>query len=484
MEDRRIAIGGIHIESSTFTPYVSDEADFEIRRGRDLLDRYPWIGGASGYERLVAKWIPLVHARALPGGIVSRAFFDSWWKEFFGLLEVAAEKGPIDGVVLDIHGAMSVEGLDDAEGMIAAELRRRLPGTLITAPMDLHGNVSDLLFDSVDLLTCYRTAPHVDTWQTRHRAARHLLCALGASAPLISAKVDVPLLLPGEKTSTRVEPAASLYGAIDSRLSDSVADVSIWMGFPWADEPRCHAAVVAHGSDAAKVRQAAEETAADLWLRARDFDFVGPTDSTEGAIEAALLADAHPFFISDTGDNPGAGGAGDSVVLLEGLLRAGVPALFAALFDPPALARARDLGEGKEGEFRLGGYLSGSSVTLRARVRRLFTNEGAEQAVLEAGNMRIIVSSRRVQYSRASQYEAAGEPLADQRVVAVKIGYLEPDLAEVAAGWVMALSPGAVDQDLLRLGHRRLRPAYPFAEDLHPKLQARMREAGQEPTRR
>lgn len=37
----------------------------------------------------------------------------------------------------------------------------------------------------------------------------------------------------------------------------------------------------------------------------------------------------------------------------------------------------------------------------------------------------------------------------------VKMGYLEPDLSAAAKGWVMALTPGAVDQDLPRRGITR-----------------------------
>jgi hypothetical protein len=47
----------------------------------------------------------------------------------------------------------------------------------------------------------------------------------------------------------------------------------------------------------------------------------------------------------------------------------------------------------------------------------------------------------------------------------VKIGYLEPDLYDMAADWMLMLTPGGVDQDLLRLGHHRLTaPTHPFHE--------------------
>ncbi|MDO5724254.1 MAG: M81 family metallopeptidase [Flaviflexus sp.] len=467
MSTLRIAIGGIHIESSTFTPYVSGAEDFTVLRGTELLGRYPWIGGADPEGEFAdVQWVPLVHARALPGGVVSREFFESWHADFFDRLAAAHAEAPIDGVLFDIHGAMTVQDMRDAEGMIAAEITEMLPEAMIAAPMDLHGNVSPRLFAATDILTCYRTAPHVDTWETRLRAARELCGALRAGRRPAKARVAVPILLPGEQTSTSVEPAASIYRSIDELVGPGVHDVSVWMGFPWADEPRCHAAVVAYGDDERAVGQAAGEMAGRLWAAAEEFSFVGPTATVPRAIELAREASDHPFIISDTGDNPGAGGTGDSPAVLHALLDAEMPALFAALFDPVSVARARELGEGGVGVFCLGGR------EIEGRVLRCFDSEGVESAVVQAGQVRVIATAKRTQYARANQYEAAGEPLEAQSIIVCKIGYLEPDLAAAARGWVMALSSGAVDQDLLRIGHRNLSaPLFPFHRGFVPELE-------------
>src|SRR5690606_5441981 len=116
--------------------------------------------------------------------------------------------GPLDGVFLDLHGAMSVVGTDDAEGDLVAAIREVVgPEPMLSASMDLHGNVSEVLAREVDLLTCYRMAPHEDAWETKNRAARNLVQTLETGVTPVRAWVKVPILLPGEKTSTRVEPA-------------------------------------------------------------------------------------------------------------------------------------------------------------------------------------------------------------------------------------------------------------------------------------
>ena len=56
----------------------------------------------------------------------------------------------------------------------------------------------------------------------------------------------------------------------------------------------------------------------------------------------------------------------------------------------------------------------------------------------------------------------------------VKIGYLVPELYQIQKGWLMALTPGGVDQDLIRLPYKRLeRPIFPLDQDMDtPNLKA------------
>src|SRR5699024_4436908 len=134
--------------------------------------------------------------------------------------------------------------------------------------------------------------------------------------------LQVPVLLPGEKTSTRLDPAKSLYGRIpEIEERDGILDASIWVGYAWADEPRCQAAVVVMGDDRAAIAEAAEDLARRYWQARDEFVFVGPTATLGEALDEALAEGApRPFVISDSGDNPTAGGAGDVSWSLTGLL--------------------------------------------------------------------------------------------------------------------------------------------------------------------
>ncbi len=122
---------------------------------------------------------------------------------------------PLDGLYLAMHGAMNVEGMDDAEGDWIAAARAVVgPACLVAASYDLHGNVSQRIVDQLDIFAAYRTAPHIDVRETMLRAWSMLVDAVkGGPRPGV-AWAKVPVLLPGERTSTEDEPAKGLYEAL------------------------------------------------------------------------------------------------------------------------------------------------------------------------------------------------------------------------------------------------------------------------------
>jgi microcystin degradation protein MlrC len=477
--NERIGIGGIHIECSTFTPRLSTVDDFVVRRGSELLARYAFT------RQDAVEWVPLVHARAVPGGPVDP---DSYRRLRDELVDRLRGSGPLDGMVLDIHGAMHVPGYDDVEADLAAAVRAAVgPSCLVSCATDLHGSVTEALVRQVDLITAHRLAPHDDEWETRERAARVLLDCLRRRVRPVRAWVRVPVLLPGEKTSTLVEPARGLWGSLaDVERVPGVLDAAIWVGYAWADEPRSSAAVVVTGTDEEIVLAQARRLAERYWAERARFTFVGPTGTAAEAIEAGVRATERPFVISDSGDNPTAGGAGDVPYLLERLLAreefasGALSAVYASIADPAAVRECAAARTGGSVEVHLGGRLDtrhGTPARVSGRVEALVDDPaGGLVAVLASGGVRVIVTSRRRPYHLISDYTRLGIHPQGMDMVVVKIGYLEPELRRLARGWMIALTPGGVDQDLVRLGHRRLtRPLYPFDPDMStPDLTPRL----------
>lgn len=255
----RIGIAGIAIESSTFSPHRADLDSFTITRGEALLERYAFLAPGSPLRRR-AEWVPLMHASSLPGGPVLPETYDVLRQEIVDRLEAVPD---LDGLFLDIHGAMSVLDRCDVEADLVGAIRGVLgDGPMISASMDLHGNVSRALVEQLDLITCYRMAPHEDAWETRERAATNLVDRLASGGRPQKAWVQVPVLLPGEKTSTRIEPAAGIYAQVgDVADLEGVLDAAVWVGYAWADEPRNQAAIVVTGDDTDVIRTGAHRLA-------------------------------------------------------------------------------------------------------------------------------------------------------------------------------------------------------------------------------
>ncbi|AIO19458.1 hypothetical protein KQ51_01582 [Candidatus Izimaplasma bacterium HR1] len=469
----RIVVGGIHIESTTFTSYISSRSDFRIKKGNELLESYPWFNNKIYNCELV----PLINARAIPGGYVCKEFYGEWLNEFTTLLISEMSKGEIHGVLLDVHGAMSVQGMIDVEGELAHTIREIVgPEVIISTTMDLHGNVSDKLFKASDLLTCYRTAPHIDTNETRQRAFENLLLVLNRSDDkLVKAKIDMPILLPGEKTSTEVEPGKTLYKKIEEVcLNERIIDAAIWMGFPWADQERCHASIVVTGKDESTVRNEIRKLSEYFWQIKDDFKFVGPTSSPDDAIKIALSSEITPYFISDTGDNPGAGGSGDLNIMLRKFLEIcntqniTKRILFSSIFDRKVIDSVYKYKIGEEVKLSLGGNVDpefAEPLKIKAKVLRFFNGGIAGKcAIIGIDNIEVIVTENRYQYGTLNAYRIAGiNEFSEYDIIVVKMGYLEPDLSNGAKDWIMALSNGAVNQDLLNIEYKYIRkPLYPF----------------------
>ncbi|HXD78184.1 MAG TPA: M81 family metallopeptidase [Puia sp.] len=484
----RIAIAGLGIESSTFSPATSDEAAFHARYGDSVYTIYPFMANDSPL-RARAVWIPAIVGHALPGGAVTREAYESLMRKTLDSLRAHL---PYDGLFFDIHGAMSVVGLDDPEGDMITRIRGVVGRkTIISTSMDLHGNVSERLARQTDLITDYRMAPHEDAMQTKERAVRDLLGRLesGKGKPAYKAFVPIPVLLPGEKTSTRIEPAKTVFGRIDSTLaSDGIVDGGIWVGYPWADEPRNHAVAVVTGDDREKVARAAETLARRFWDARRGYAFVAPTRTWNECLDSALHSTRHPFFISDMGDNPTAGGAGDVTWTLNQLLarpefkKAGGPSLiYASIPGPDLVAQAAKVGVGGHVDGYAGAVVDSRyspPAHLAGKVESIATGDkdAVIETVIRVGSLHVIVTQKRKPYHHELDFTRLGLHPRKTDIVVVKIGYLEPELYAMRADWIMALTPGGVDQDIMHLTYRRIeRPMFPFDQDMKdPDLSARM----------
>ena len=320
---------------------------------------------------------------------------------------------------------------------------------------------------------------------------------VGAQRP-VKAWIPIPVLLPGEQTSTRLEPAKSLYAQVPLvEQTEGVLDAAIWVGYAWADQPRDQAVTVVTGWDEAAVAAGAERLARAFWDVREDFVFVAPTGTFEECLDAALAPGAaKPYFVSDSGDNPTAGGSGDVTWGLAQLLAHpafatpdGPTVVYASVPGPAAVATAVAAGIGATVTVTAGAEVDdvhAGPVTMTGRVHavRHGDRDAGTEVVLQVGSVSVILTTRRKPYHHEHDFTDLDLAPRDADLVVVKIGYLEPELFAMAADWMLALTPGGVDQDLLRLGHHRIeRPVFPYDREFPtpPDLSARIVPPSNEP---
>jgi microcystin degradation protein MlrC len=465
----RIAIGGIAVECCTFSPLLTRLEDFSITRGDDLLALYPFLSHHANVE-----FVPVVRARATPGGAVERSAYAVLKHEF---LEGLRRGMPWDGIYLDLHGAMFVDGMQDAEGDWIASVREVVgPDCLIAASYDLHGNVSARVVNHLDILTAYRTAPHVDVEETRTRAVRLLISSLQEEVRPTLGFVPVPLLLPGERAMTTAEPARTLYDGLSKMMAQfELLDASLLIGYAWADEPRVGASVITVGSDPKYALDAAKHIASICWKHRSGFDFgmkTGSVDECIGWAQAATQTSI-PVFISDAGDNITGGGVGDVPFVLGQMLLAGVrDAVYAALFDPESVGLCFEAGDDAQVDLALGGKIDrqhGQPLHVSGRVVLLDDHDPHNrQVVLQVEGIRVVVTEQRMPFITLDQFEKLRIDVKSTQIVVVKLGYLFPELADIASHAFLAASPGAINPSVESLAYLHLlRPIYPLDEHMH-----------------
>jgi microcystin degradation protein MlrC len=485
----RVLTGGFSHESNSFNPIITGEEDFIVSAGTEITEqsvfsRHSSAGIIETLKKNGVEVVPTVLARAVPNGVVSRAFYE---KIKAGLLQAAREalkEGPIDGVCLALHGSMKVEGDLCAEGDFCGALREIIPGIPFTAALDMHATITPDLLKAVDAFAGYKTAPHIDSFETGVLAADMLLKTLNTGKRLYTARISVPVMIAGEKSETAAEPMASLIEACKRLENDTAAGVlaaSLLLGFPWADcEYNAVTVLVSafeENKDAAD--KAARELAEQFWRRRKEFSFRSEYYNTRESLSAAYAAvekGERPVFVSDSGDNPTAGAAGDATEVLEEILRTSnrleklpTPLLYSGFYDAPAAAACVKAGEGAEIAVTLGGNwdkINGKKIPLTVKVEKITRDYGpykSDLVLVSCRNLLISVTSKHIGFGDENLLPALGINAADYCLLVVKLGYLEPCFRSIARRAILATSSGCSNEVLETIPYKKVRrPIYPL----------------------
>lgn len=492
----RIAIAGISHEALNTSPLPTTLEHFKVWRGQEILQGEsgfsPYAAGAATAAMVAPKYasltqmmddlgaepVPILHANGLaPSGTVEQSVYLNLRDE---IVDGIQQAGPLDGICLILHGALLVENIWSGETDLVRAIRAVAGNDiLISARFDLHGNLTEEFANKTDIWTVYRTAPHRDAPQTLERAMTLLAhCIRGGHRPR-PVFIRVPMILPGEKATTEVEPMKSLLElAVEIGQQPGILTAEILVGFGWADAAYSSSSVVVIAEDDIHLphaRRQAKRLAQAMWDQRHNFTFDQEVaQSADEAIELALAAGEKCVFIADSGDNPTAGTPGDVPHFLSRLLAKSVPdAVVAGIPDNAAARICFEAGVGATVSLSLGGKLDsqhGAPEEVTGVVERLYQpgpdSSDAAIATVRVGGVLVLVTDRRTFFSTLNDFRKAGvEPL-DHKVVVVKLGYLMPELRDAAPREILALTPGYSDMDFTRLPYNYVtRPIFPLDEE-------------------
>lgn len=488
----RIAIGGLIHESSTCVDTQTTRRNFEqdrgIYRGQELLECYRGTnvctgGFLEGAEQLGFEPVPLLRAAAFPGGVICRQDYEELKAEFLELLRVAeAADGPVDGALLDLHGAMVVDGIPDGDGDFVAAVREYLgPDRPIMITQDLHGNHTPLRVQSCNALIGFDTFPHVDMAERGREAAELIVRTIrGEIAPAMVLK-QLPMFWTTTCQVTARPPMIEVMQRVhELEQRDGILSVTIATGFPWADVPDVGASiiVVADG-DRGKAQAAADELAGWIWQQRQRW--YSPPVTVRDALAQGKEVGKYPLILADHADNTGGGSPGDSTEVLQAFLDMKLEkALLLYLVDPAVAEQAHAAGVGKKISVSLGGKshpAQGEPVQAEAEVKSLsqgrFSYDGPMYAGLQ-GNMgrsawlqidgvSVVVVSAREQPFCMAFARSLGIDVPAMKYIALKSAAHFRAAFEPIAGNIINVDAQAIHtHDFRRLKYtRRTRPVFP-----------------------
>ena len=493
----KVAIGSFVTETHSFSSDLTglecfkqciwDEAEqlVDAQRGARGDVGGAVVGGYIDYAE-ANGWdiVPLMAAGAWPSGPIPQ----DTYAEIKRCFEKELKKLPedVDGILLHLHGAAVVEGLDDAEGDFLCFVRSFVKDEMpIVVILDLHANVSDLMIEKADAIFGYDTYPHFDVYEREQEAAAFLEKMVKGEVKPYMFRAQPPLLLPAILTLTDTEHMKKLMARANYWESiENVENVAVFCGYYGSDKYETGASCVVITNDDAELAEKAAKDVADLFWELRD-DFMFDMMPIEDAINTVTSNEGLWAFMDEC-DDPLGGGASDGTYLLKALMDASVrPAGISVIKDPEIARKAWDVGVGGTVKGLLGAKTDkfhGEPVEINAKVVKLsdaeipisiddttVTQSVGKIAVLDQDGIFIVVVEYKGAFESINIFDIMGIDARDLKVVVLKgaSGALKEVFGEYLSGYVYPASKGITNPDVTKIGEFKKirRPIYPLDKD-------------------
>lgn len=482
----RILTGTMMHETNTFNTVPTTFADFRPIYGDDLFrhtfyeDNSEATGGIMKVLRAEGvEIIPTLHVFPFVSGII----VDEAYRETKRIiLEAVAAAGKLDGICFCLHGSMYTHAVEDPEGDLMSAIRELVgPDLPIVCALDMHATVTDELVRRVNALTVFRTAPHIDRFDTGVRAADLLLKIIRQKLNVVTVSAKLPILVAGEHSMTTVDPMKELIHLLYRKNHlINVLNADYVVGYPWADTPHHSVRTIVSGEaqHAGELMDVASELAQQIWDRRHEFTYSFEAHPLDEALDVALAETARPVIISDTGDNPTAGASADNALVLNRLLERNIEdALIAVFVDRTSYERCVAAGVGAKLELQLGRkepyVLEPYPVAVEVLAIRTGLRDSkrirvsSDAAIAKAKGVTIIIAEERMAvYDPDYLYKLGLEPK-QFRIIVIKNGYQSPPYQALAAKSLFALTPGHTNITLTEIEYKRApRPIFPLDPDM------------------
>jgi len=479
----KIFMAGLSTETNSFSPMPTGMLSFEeglIHHGNATEDTVQYSTAPLHIWREAATaqgWdiVESLSAHAQPSGPTVRPVYEAFRDEILADLRAA---GPVDVILLTLHGAMIADGYDDCEGDLIAKCRAIAPDATIGALLDPHCHLTELMLEQATLLMAYKEYPHVDVPE---RAAELFKlaqdAATGKTNPVMreyDCRMIIALTTPDQPMREFVDNMQVREG------SDGILSLSVAHGFPWGDHPRTGVRTFAIcDGDADQAQKEAERLGQKLWALRHELQ----RDLTDiaSALDMAQAEPKGPVVLADMSDNAGGGAPSDATFLLREMLTRGMTSVATGLFwDPVAVRICREAGEGASLDLRLGGKcgpMSGDPLDLRVTVRKIASGltqkfgklptPMGECIWIEAQGIDIVVNDIRTQTFHPEAFEKLGIDLSHRSYVCVKSSnHYKAGFSPIASKIIPIASPGAITPDFANIPFKkRARTYWPAIED-------------------
>lgn len=486
----RVAIAELKQETNTFVSRPTTMADFETWHywtGPALIEGLQGTNSEiDGFLNVLSEAqiepVPILATFAMSGGKVDDATYQHLLGE---LLDGIADAGPLDGVLLALHGAMVTDSDDSPDATTLKAVRELVgPNLPVVATYDLHANLTGRMAEYADALVGFKTSPHIDQRDTGERGARVMTAILQQGAMPTMAFVKIPMIVPA---STHIHHLPGPF----KRLQDATKELETQPGVlsanvaavqPWLDiDEMGFATVVVTDDDSNRAEALACDLAKACWAERHAFMEIELVPIAD-AVALALAEPSGPVVLADCADGTGAGSPGDATSVIAALLDANP--------DKPAFVFVRDA-ESAEAAIAAG---TGATVALSVggKIDNVFNQPvevtgtvqfagpasfrfggggytGVEQdmgpsAVVRAGNVYVLIVSNSVMTVDPELYRAVGLEPKDAQIVVVKSHIqFRAGYDAFASRMILLDSPGMSSDHIAALPWQKVpRPIFPL----------------------